>query len=322
MLRNRNNYGQREEDAVNLLIYRYRKKLLKSSIERMSKNGLIWRKSLDNDELSRLRGFRLPSVIYRHIVSTAGTIPDDLFKLAETNYIKVIGVAICSFTHSEREFYNYVISLPFFCTHATSVRNVETSDKRLVNENTAKLRLESWKTLKAKGVGLRNKFLEKRNLSDAVFGNDDFVFLSLECGNRGGKSYSRFGNKLYRFPIEGKSSFNQSLITLNNLLTSKNQPNKTLEKLTISDDAKIKFVRGYKLSEVIAVGNIKKFICCSLILFIRQLPLLDKESLLTMRTEGDINILINSVFRPQICVPHRLYARLGDYEVIDLKQPQ
>ncbi|RDA61928.1 hypothetical protein DVH07_18480 [Hafnia paralvei] len=319
MFRNNMIYGQKEEDAVDFLIKQYKKKLLKSSLERMSKNGLIWREKLSDDEHSKLKNYKMAGAIYRHVFSTIGSCSGDLLKLAEANYTRVIGLAMYSLSVSEREFYNYFTALRFFGTHATSVRNVETKNPKLIKENTAKLRLESWKTLKTKGLGLKNKFLAQREISEGVLGNDDFVFLSLECGNVKSKSYSRFGNKLYRIPVDSNSSFSHSFITLNNLLTSKNQPKFTLDKLTASDETKRKIVRNYNVKDIIAIGDIKKFVCCSLILFIRQLSEIDKESLLGIRNEYDINILINSVFRPQVCIPRRLYARQDTYEVRDLK---
>lgn len=319
MLKNKTNYGQKEEDAVNFLIRHYRRSLLNSSIKRMGENGLIWRENASDDDVSRLKNYNLAGMMYKSVLSAIGSFSKDVFKIAEDNFTRVVGLAMYSLTPSERDFYIYFISLSFYCTHATSVRNVETRNPSLISRNTAKLKLESWKTLKNKGIGLGNRFLPQREAAAGILGNDDFVFFSIECGSGINKSYSRFGNKLYRFKIDRKIEFNYSFITLNNLLVTKNQPKLTLSKLITSEQAKRKIVRNYNLKDIMAVGDVKKFICCSLILFLRQLSTEDKECLLNIRNEQDVNILINSVFRPQICIPHRLYAREDDYEVIDLK---
>ncbi|EMD3084759.1 hypothetical protein VQY72_002140 [Salmonella enterica] len=309
-------YSDSDLESIIIINKIYRKCLLKKSIGMMDEIGLRWKNSLSETDHAELKKLKVPQIIVDEILANIRPRDKSLFEIAESNYYRTIGKVIYNLSPAERVFYDNALSLPFYCTHATSVRNVETHNPKLIKENTAKLKLNSWYTLKQKGLGMRNKFIPQRNISSAVIGNDDFIFFSLEVGSSLKKCSSRFGRRMYRVPIESNLAFRYSLITLNNLLTHKNNPVKLSMPDVIPDIRRLKF--KYNPIDIIAVGEIKKFVICSLIKTFRSLPMSQQDLLLSYRDDYHINILINSFFRPQICVPHRFYSRTGEYEVHEL----
>lgn len=309
-------YSDSDLESIKIINKIYRKSLLKKSIGRMDEIGLRWKDSLSETDKAELKKLKVPQIIVDEILANVHPRDKSLFEIAESNYYRTIGKVIYNLSPIERGFYDNALSLPFYCTHATSVRNVETRNPKLIKKNTAKLKLNSWYTLKRKGLGMRNRFISQRNISSAVIGNDDFIFFSLEVGPSLKKNSSRFGRRMYRVPIDNNLIFRYSFITLNNLLTHKNAPDKLSIPEIIPDVRRLKF--KYNPIDIIAVGEVKKFVICSLINIFRSLPLGHQNLLLSYRDDFHINILVNSFFRPQICVPHRYYSRAEEYEVHEL----
>ncbi|MCS2157422.1 hypothetical protein MUU48_10925 [Scandinavium sp. H11S7] len=324
-------YSEREKElllfVVNRIANNYKNKLLIKSVSRMNENGIAWQKELTDQHNEALARFKMMSQRTQRIKDSVGTLAHSLYSKAKINYTIAYGKTITSITPEESAFYKNMMSITLFCTHITKTRSVEMSNKER-KENSPKLQLKSLHVIRKTGLPINtNPQVESsREQNSTCFGNDDFVFFSLECGTQTQKPSSRFGRRVFRTPVTNDCRFKNTLIILNDLFKNINRPEETIKRLalsesaiTLSEPAIRRIRRRYMPVDVIAVGNINNYITCSVILAIRTLPPDDQRKLLAIRKDNELNLLINIFFRPQIAFPQFFNAWEGEYEFKELK---
>ncbi len=122
----------------------------------------------------------------------------------------------------ETDFFNAVMAVPWFLTHATP--------KTLLAEDAQTLRLASNHHL-VSAMGPRRgdrplpPNLERNQHDIERLGNGHYVFLSLEAGEDPKKTTSRFGGVMYRIPLNERQLGGETVLMLNDaLVPPENEP--------------------------------------------------------------------------------------------------
>ncbi|MBI6547770.1 hypothetical protein [Xenorhabdus lircayensis] len=223
------------------------------------------------------------------------------------------------FTNEELEFAKSFKSKEFYIVHV--------SDKYLIdNLNNSKkdLNLYSRVRLEEKKISFNKYNSSVKDISR--LGNDDYVFFSLEVGIIPKKTKSVFGNYFYRIRYSGDniSLMHSSMVLFDNLMPKKHlgQPfccKRLFERLKISDSSKAQF-RARKLcrgkSSFSGFYHSLNGLLYSIIHVIRELENEDdKKELLSARSDEEINLIINGLFRPEVRVPRMIGFVEGSYQV-------
>ncbi|MDR5759977.1 hypothetical protein [Caballeronia sp. LZ035] len=203
----------------------------------------------------------------------------------------------------ESAFIEVIFAKDLYVTHAT---------ERKVSSINGDLILFSRKRLIEKGIA----FSDYHSMDEDIegLGNDDYVFFSLEVGEKSKKKESRFGGLFYRvnyshplFDLSSLSLFDQMNMQI---------PQPSIARL--SDDARAR-LRGRKYARLNILFHGReasmKGLAYSIIEVARMLAERDKRIILSARSDDEVNRVINWIFRPEIRVPGIFAVRNGDYSV-------
>lgn len=215
-------------------------------------------------------------------------------------------------TRQEFYFLSRFMRTEFYATHATSAPDVIDARGNLI--------LYSYRKLMS--MGGRPQVHEKTHIDRAGLGNDDYVFFSLEAGKSLQKPASRFGNTIYRVRFCHFAFLYADLLLVDQLMS---WPYSSLIKHFPSIyHAVDNRWQSLSLSSVHFIGgrfnNVLLNLAKSILLIARELNETDKRELLAINTDEDVNILMNSVFRPEIRVPVMAVFRPGEFEKRSISQ--
>ncbi|HHR6406776.1 TPA: DUF4116 domain-containing protein [Providencia alcalifaciens] len=220
-------------------------------------------------------------------------------KLSSEN-IRQLSRELAPLNQEEISFLDNLLQMPFTATHA--------SDANIVNEKGI-LSLFSRKKLEQRGIEFDATHSGKEDINR--LSNDDFVFFSLEPGNKIQKCGSRFGHTLYRVNFDTTPFSQVSWGSLHDQVL--NQTGASIDKHLegLSDEA-------YDILESRFIGNekamffgenIKVGLGLSLIQLLRKLPEDDRQNLLSTRSVEGVNRLINGIYRPEIKIPRHFFSK-------------
>jgi insecticidal toxin complex protein TccC len=203
----------------------------------------------------------------------------------------------------EKAFLEVFSAKDFYVTHAT---------ERKVSSKSGDLILFSRKRLVEKGT----VFPEDHSMEEDIeeLGNDDYVFFSLEVGEKSKKKESRFGGLFYRVNYSHPIFDFSSMSLLDQLNMQIPQPSI----VGLSNDARATLrARKYTRLNILFHGreDSMKGLACSIIEVARMLPERDKQIILCARSDDEVNRVINWIFRPEIRVPGIFAVREGSYSV-------
>ncbi|MTC14598.1 DUF4116 domain-containing protein, partial [Providencia alcalifaciens] len=139
----------------------------------------------------------------------------------------------------------------------------------------------------------------------------DFVFFSLEPGDKIQKCGSRFGDTLYRINFDTTPFSQVSWGSLQDQVL--NQTGAYVDKYlpSLSDDA-YEILSSKEIENAKTMfygGNIKVGLGLSLLQLLRTLPEDDRQDLLSIRSVDGVNRLINGIYRPEIKVPRHFFSK-------------
>lgn len=142
------------------------------------------------------------------------------------------------------------------------------------------------------------------------FATDDFVFFSLETGTSEQKERSRFGEHRYRAPLGSLGARNDySHIELMDLATADQRPG-TSKPAWVARQDKDLFNRSAEsntiLSSVFVGRDMIEGLALRVVGELQQFSSDTKDNAFTLQASGQVSEVMNSLFRPQIVVPHSL----------------
>ncbi|MDR5759979.1 hypothetical protein [Caballeronia sp. LZ035] len=289
----------RTSDLACRLLQRVRFKRARNALHRMGRNGYLFRKNATPEEDDDWVFDRGPAV--SHFQRSAA-----LFSKSIKNVDDIIasnGVL----DGQEESFAENFFGMPFYATHATHARVLSPGGD---------LVLYSRKRLMEKEIA----FLDDNSTDMDVngLGNDDYVFFSLEVGEKPAKDWSRFGNRMYRVKYDHPAFAYASMSLLDQLELEPPSP----EALNLSEEASdILFGRSFERPDVMFHGRDRSIVGLlhSIIHAARKLPPEDRQIILNARAEPDIDKIINYVFRPEIRVPGMIAVCQDDFVSYRLK---
>ncbi|MGV3345016.1 hypothetical protein ACGVWS_04455 [Enterobacteriaceae bacterium LUAb1] len=204
----------------------------------------------------------------------------------------------------EQFFFERFMHTRFYATHATNAGVVDEND-RLV--------LYSYRKLKEQAILASNHKNTECDINN--FGNDDYVYFSLEAGTKLQKPSSRFGKAIYRIDFMHFNFCYADLLLVDQLLTF---PRKNLAKNfreIFSETAM--FTNSFNKFTIHFFNNktsALQYIALNIIKLSRSLENNEiKNKLLAVTTDENINMIMNSIFRPEIRVPRMAIFENGQY---------
>ncbi|EDP8647562.1 DUF4116 domain-containing protein [Salmonella bongori] len=204
-----------------------------------------------------------------------------------------------SLDHDEKSFLDSILTVKLRATHA--------SNANLENENGV-LGIYSRKLLIKKHI----PFPEENSTSKDIkfLSNDDFVFFSLEPGEDFKKPSSRFGSSIYSIDINTPVFEQVSCISLYDQVT-KEAPNPSKYIHGISQKAaRILQEKAPSIHEFMFFGKeMRVGLGLYLLKRIRMIPDNDKQKILSMKSEQELNNVINGILRPEIKVPKYFFSK-------------
>ncbi|CAG9411211.1 hypothetical protein NVI2019_OHEONHNH_00728 [Providencia alcalifaciens] len=267
-----------ENRAACLITKCLRQVIANKSYNHMFQNGVMWSERAEGQtEL----GFRA------------------MQKLSSEN-IRQLFCELAPLVQEEIGFLDNLLQMPFTATHA--------SDANIVNEKGI-LSLFSRKKLEQRGMEFDESHSGKEDINR--LSNDDFVFFSLEPGDKIQKCGSRFGHTLYRINFDTTPFSQVSWGSLQDQVL--NHTGGSVEKYLegLSDEA-------YEILTSRFIGNEKSMFCgenikvglgLSLLRLLRELPQEDRLTLLASRSVTEVNRVVNGIYRPEIKVPKHFFSK-------------
>jgi hypothetical protein len=232
----------------------------------------------------------------------------------------------------EQQFADAFMSQKFFIVHASDINLIKREDlKRQFNQtkdeaekakrDMDKLFIGSRRYLVINNIKFPTNHSTLKDIDG--LGNADYVFFSLEVGNRLQKTYSKFGKIFYRIPyVRENIALRYSSITLADQLECNPQSNKMIKGLS---DKTRKYLseRIFTPYKIMFSGfdNCLRGLLYSIISVTRYLEQdeymkKDAEKILQARNDDEMNRVINGLFRPEIRVPRMFSAGINEYQVI------
>ena len=143
-----------------------------------------------------------------------------------------------------------------------------------------------------------------------AFATNDFVFFSLEAGAEPKKEYSRFGEHRYRAPLDALQARHEYAHTeLTDLALVDERPgNRTPAWVTPSDED-IFFSSAEDntiLSSVFVGPNMIKGLALRIVSDLQNFDSDTKYNAYQLQASGQVDEVMNSLFRPQIIIPHSI----------------
>ena len=160
----------------------------------------------------------------------------------------------------------------------------------------------------------KNKISFNRNNTDILdldsFATNDFVFFSLEAGVTGRKEKSRFGEHRFRAPMGSlKERHPYTHMELMDLAQVDQRPGSNKPGWVARED-KDTFFRSAEsntiLSSVFVGRDMIEGLALRVVSELQQFGSDTKDNAFTLQTSGQVSEVMNSLFRPQIVVPHSL----------------
>lgn len=204
-----------------------------------------------------------------------------------------------SLDNDEKSFLDSILTVKLRATHA--------SDANLVNENGI-LGIYSRKLLIKKDIPFPEEHSTSKDIKN--LSNDDFVFFSLEPGEDFKKPSSRFGSSIYSIDIN-KPVFEQvSCISLYDQVTKETpDPKKHIHGIS-PEAAKILQKKDPSVCDFTFFGKeMRAGLGLYLLKRIRMIPHSDRQKILSMKSEHELNSVINGILRPEIKVPKYFFSK-------------
>lgn len=223
-------------------------------------------------------------------------------KLSRDN-LRYLYRALSPLSNSEKILFETIQKSPFRATHA--------SNSNIVNEN-GLLTLYSLNKIQKHKITVPNVKSTNRDISELA--NDDFVFFSLETGSgvTPKKGESRFGDAIYHVDFEDVAIQQVGWISLNEQLA---ETTGRLRKISgLSDETYNKLSGRYfdRKKTMFLAKDFRTGLSLSLIQLLRDATDSDRETLLSSTDEGDLNQLINRIYRPEVKVPKHFFSRQSE----------
>ncbi|ECG0678883.1 DUF4116 domain-containing protein [Salmonella enterica subsp. salamae] len=204
-----------------------------------------------------------------------------------------------SLDNDEKSFLDSILTVKLRATHA--------SDANLVNENDI-LGIYSRKLLIKKNIPFTEVNSTRKDIK--CLSNDDFVFFSLEPGEDFKKPSSRFGSSIYSIDIN-KPVFEQvSSISLYDQVTKEPpDPKKYIHGIS-REAARILQKKDPSICDFMFFGKeMRTGLGLYLLKRIRNIPHSDRQKILSMKSEHELNSVINGILRPEIKVPKYFFSK-------------
>ncbi|ELL0227409.1 DUF4116 domain-containing protein [Salmonella enterica] len=204
-----------------------------------------------------------------------------------------------SLDNDEKSFLDSILTVKLRATHA--------SDANLVNENDI-LGIYSRKLLIKKNIPFTEVNSTRKDIK--CLSNDDFVFFSLEPGEDFKKPSSRFGSSIYSIDIN-KPVFEQvSCISLYDQVTKEPpDPKKYIHGIS-REAARILQKKDPSICDFMFSGKeMRTGLGLYLLKRIRNIPHSDRQKILSMKSEHELNSVINGILRPEIKVPKYFFSK-------------
>lgn len=218
----------------------------------------------------------------------------------------------------EKSFMDTFLKTRLYATHATR--------PGALNEKDGKVALFSRQKLSERGIDFPVGNTEGQDIED--YASDDHVFFSLEAGDKPKKPSSRFGTELLRFDFEHAAIQKTGILNLVDPATglpppaldrflaieshsNSDEKSEALENLSALEyTPKESLFRGHQMKSGLALAVIKT--CRD------NLPESIGKKMLEAKNGGDINALVNGLFRPSIMVPRHFFGTPSDRTKIEL----
>ncbi|WP_409497821.1 RHS repeat domain-containing protein [Pseudomonas fragi] len=160
----------------------------------------------------------------------------------------------------------------------------------------------------------KNKISFNRNNTDLLdldsFATNDFVFFSLEAGVKGRKEKSRFGEHRFRAPMGSlKERHDYTHVELMDLAQVDQRPGTNKPSWVAREDQEIFFRSAESntiLSSVFVGKDMIEGMALRIVGELQNFGSDTKDSAFALQTSGQVSEVMNSLFRPQIVVPHSL----------------
>lgn len=198
----------------------------------------------------------------------------------------------------EVEFLDAILQVKLRATHA--------SDATLINKNDT-FNIYSRKILTDKNISFPK--CHSDNEIDTL-ANDDFVFFSVDPGEENKKAASRFGSKIYSVDINQPVFEQVACISIYDMLIPRppdirkhiqGLSDEAIQTLRKKDQSKYGFTFfGKEMRAGLGLYILKR---------LRAIPENDRQKILAMRSEDELNHVINGIARPEIKVPKYFFSK-------------
>lgn len=226
-----------------------------------------------------------------------------------TNNIRKLYQELTPLNDKEAIFFERMLKMKFTATHA--------SNAIITNKNNI-MELFSRRKLVQRDINFEKNHTEVDDIKEIA--NDDFVFFSLEPGEGGKKSRSRFGKYIYNVDFESPVF---ALIAWGSLqdqiLNTTGDVRRHIKGLS-EETYRYLSEQNIENKETMFIGkDMKTGLAMWLIKLFRKISDEDRYKLLSMNTVNDMNKLINGIFRPEIKVPRHYFSKSVDVYFTDVK---
>ncbi|ECG8590423.1 DUF4116 domain-containing protein [Salmonella enterica subsp. salamae] len=222
----------------------------------------------------------------------------ELMRRLSKDNISNLRKALSPLNNDEKAFLDAILTIKLHATHA--------SDAKLINKDNI-LKIYS-----------RNLLIEKKipfppthsDYDSCLLANEDFVFFSLEPGEEHKKSASRFGSSIYCFDINQPVFEQVSSINLYDQIAKLNpDPHKHIQGLS-EEAAVILQRRESSVYNFMFFGkDLRTGLGLYLLKRIRAIPESDRQKILAMKEEHELNRVINGILRPEIKIPKYFFSK-------------
>lgn len=220
----------------------------------------------------------------------AGRAPESLEGLMKKN-ISNLRRSLKTLSGDEKQFYQRYQTTEFHLTHATDNPDILDQQQRLT------LRSRRW-------LEANNIHFDAHSFEDDFqqFRNFGYVFFALEAGPALMDRYNQYGKTVFRIPFD--EDFNSAHMVLVDQLEPEAPATYPLELsdlgTMILDERNLSPLRA---SHMFPGTQAKDALALEIIRLARGLPASDRAKILAMSTPGEMHLLTNTLFKPEIRFP-------------------
>ncbi|HCC0888482.1 TPA: DUF4116 domain-containing protein [Salmonella enterica] len=218
-------------------------------------------------------------------------------RLSQEN-ISNLRQALSPLDNEEKAFLETILTIKLRATHV--------SNANLINKNNI-LGIYSRRLLIEKEI----PFPKSHSDDDShILANEDFVFFSLEPGEEPKKASSRFGFKLHSFDLNQPVFEQVSSINLYDQINEQRpDPKKHIDGLSEEATETLRKKESSVYNFMFFGKDLRAGLGLYLLKRIRAIPQRDRQKILAMKGEHELNRVINGILRPEIKVPKYFFSK-------------